>query len=99
MATNINLLKENAKENKDRELIQQHKDLLEKFMKTELDWKFQSRKKIFKIYDVKIEAFNIRFYYNRPLRLFLQALLTNRLEDIANYYPKDYSFNTENISS
>lgn len=84
-----------AKENKDRELIAQHKKLLEQFMKNELDWKYRDRKKILTVYDSKIVDHNIRFYYNRPMRLFLIALLKNKLSSIANYYPKDYGFNRE----
>lgn len=85
------------KELKDNELVKQHKELLDTFMKNELEWNSYRRKKMLKIYDNHITERNIRFYFCRPLRLFVTALITKQLDKIANYFPKDYSFNPEII--
>jgi hypothetical protein len=86
------------KELKDKQLVKEHRELLENFMKNELSWHKSRRDKILRAYDDKVDENNIRFYMFRKLRLFLTALLTNRLNEIANYFPKDYTFNKEQLS-
>ena len=81
----------------DKELIKQHKELLDKFMKNELEWESKRRKKLLEAYDNKIFESNIRFYFCRPFRLFITAFLLNKLDTIANYFPKGYEFNIERI--
>lgn len=81
----------------EKELIRQHKELLDKFMKNELDWESKRRKKLLKTYDIKINEKNIKFFFCRPFKLFLTAMLLNKLDKIANYYPKDYTFNIETL--
>ena len=80
------------KELKDNELVKQHKELLDTFMKNELEWNSYRRKKMLRIYETKVSENNIRFFICRPLRLFTTALITNQLDKIANYFPKDYNF-------
>ena len=80
-----------------KELIKQHKELLDKFMKNELEWESKRRKALLKAYDNKIVEGNIRFYFCRPFRLFITAFLLNKLDKIANYFPKDHEFNIEKI--
>lgn len=84
-----------TKELKDLELVKQHQALLESFMKNELAWKLKRRRKIQEIYKQKIKENNIRFFFNRPLELFLKALITNKLDIIADYFPKGYNFKLE----
>ena len=87
------------KELKDGELVKQHKELLETFMKNELDWNHSRRKAISKVYDNHVNVNNVRYYICRPLKMFLSALLTKQLDKIANYFPKDYNFVYETIGS
>jgi hypothetical protein len=83
------------KELKDIELVRHHKEMLERFMKNELSWKKQRRDVIWRVYDKRITAENIRYYFNRDMRLFLKAMIFNKLPKIANYYPVDYDFITD----
>lgn len=78
------------KEIKDHELVTFHKELLENFMKTTLQWGVDRRKKIRKIYSSYISTENIRYFLNRPIDIFLKALLTQKLDSIANYHPQDF---------
>ena len=83
------------KELKEKELVKEHRELVDSFMKNELAWQGHTRKKILKVYDAKVDDNNIRFFMMRKLRVFLSALLTDKLDQIANYFPKGYSFSKE----
>ena len=71
------------------ELIKLHKGLLISFMVGELQWDFVKRKKALKVYEALINDLNIRQYYNVNIRIFLVALLTDRLNEVAKYFHKD----------
>lgn len=79
------------KELRDAELVTFHRDLIENLMKNKLAWALGRRKKVMKLYDIYINPSNIRYYLCRPLELFLKALLLGKLEDIANYTPKEFN--------
>lgn len=83
------------KEIKNKELVKEHRELVDSFMKNELAWKAHTRKKILRVYDAKVDDSNIRFYMLRKVKVFLSALLTDKLDQIANYFPKGYSFAKE----
>jgi uncharacterized hydantoinase/oxoprolinase family protein len=82
----------------DKDLLRAHKALLEEFMKNELHYHVARRNKIIRIYEAKVDENNIRIFYNRSIEIFLKALLLNKLNVIGNYFPKDYSFNKEQLS-
>lgn len=79
---NYQALPENEIRKTNRELLDHHKLLLDKFLKNTLDQSRKRRVKFFKLYDLLIDEDNIRLYYFRSLRVFISALINNRLDEI-----------------
>lgn len=77
--------KEKLKINK--ELIELHKRCITDYL-VQRSMKLSKRRKFFIIYDFYIKEHNIKEYFFRPIKLFVYALVTNRLSDIQDYIPK-----------
>lgn len=69
------------------ELIDIHKKCIINYL-IQRQIKITRRKQIFIIYDHYINHENIRMFFYRPIKLFVYALVTNRLEEISNYIYK-----------
>jgi len=70
-----------TKELKDSELVALHKTLFEKHIKRKIT-KLDIRKMVIRLYDNKINTENIRLYYNRNIKIFTAALVSDRLDEI-----------------
>lgn len=70
----------------DHELLELHKEVLRAYL-TQRNLKHRYQKKFFKIYDYYIMEKNIRRFFFRSAKLFVYALVTNRLDDIEDYVP------------
>lgn len=86
MLYNILSEKEHLKQN--NELLELHKRCITDYL-IQKSLKLSKRKKFFIIYDYYINDINIREYFFRPIKLFVYALITNRLEEIRDYIPQD----------
>lgn len=75
--------KEIKKTNK--ELIDIHRSLLEGHIKNIPKVTLKQKTQIIRLYDNRITEANIRMFYNRKIKLFFYALLTDRLEEIKQY--------------
>lgn len=79
----------------EKDTLKQNSELLELHKRCITDYliqrslKFSKRKKFFKIYDFYINEVNIREYFFRPIKLFVYALITNRLSEIRDYIPME----------
>lgn len=80
-----------------KELLELHKKVLESYL-TQRNLKHKYQKKFFKLYDLYINEKNIRRYFFRPSRLFVYALITNRLEEIEDYVPYQSKKSLKNVS-
>lgn len=76
---------------KETELITNHRNLVQAYLKKETNWKLSIRKKLLQRYDEQINKENIRFYLNRHVKLFIIALAQDELKAIAKYFPKGYA--------
>jgi hypothetical protein len=79
-------LPEKAIQKVDKELLELHKEVLKSYL-TQRSLKHKYQKKFFKIYDYYISEKNIRRFFFRPAKLFVYALVTDRLDDIEDYVP------------
>lgn len=79
-------LPEKAIQKVDKELLELHKEALKSYL-TQRSLKYEYQKKFFKIYDHYITEENIRRFFFRSAKLFVYALVTNRLDDIEDYVP------------
>lgn len=70
----------------DKELLEIHKEVLRTYL-TQRNLKYKYQKKFFRIYEVYISEENIRRFFFRPVRLFVYALITDRLDEIEDYIP------------
>lgn len=70
----------------DKELLELHKDVLRSYL-TQRNLKHKYQKKFFRLYDYYINIRNIRRYFFRPAKLFVYALVTDRLDEIEDYVP------------
>lgn len=80
-------LPEKEKIKSDKELVELHKRCITNYL-VQRSMKLRKRKKFFIIYDFYIDENNIKEYFFRPIKLFVYALVTNRLSEIQNYIPK-----------
>lgn len=70
-----------------KELIDIHKRCITNYLiQRSLKHKFQ--KKFFILYDHCINEHNIRHFFFRPIRVFVYALITDRLVEIEDYMEK-----------
>ncbi len=67
-----------------RDLIDLHKRCITTYL-TQRAIKYRHQKKFFKLYDTEIDEENILNYFHRPIKLFVYALVTDRLSEISNY--------------
>lgn len=74
----------------EKDLINQHRDLLETFMNNTLQWELSIRKKVLALYEQEINKENIRYYINRDIKVFLQYLIQGKVRKAAKYFPKGY---------
>lgn len=65
-----------------KELLDHHKLIIDKFLKVNLNQKRRRRVVFFALYDLLITEDNIRLFYHKPLKAFIPALINNRLDDI-----------------
>ena len=70
-----------------QELLELHKRCLVYYFSLN-DVKLKTRKKFFRLYDKYISHKNIRQYFFRNMRLFIVALVTDRLSEISDYEVK-----------
>lgn len=82
-------LPEKEKIKSDKELVELHKRCITNYL-VQRSMKLRKRKKFFIIYDFYIDENNIKEYFFRPIKLFVYALVTNRLSEIQNYISKIY---------
>lgn len=80
-------LPEKEKIKSDKELVELHKKCITDYL-VQRSMKLRKRRKFFIIYDFYIDEKNIKEYFFRPIRLFVYALVTNRLSEIQDYIPK-----------
>lgn len=80
-------LPEKEKIKSDKELVELHKRCITNYL-VQRSMKLRKRKKFFIIYDFYIDENNIKEYFFIPIKLFVYALVTNRLSEIQNYIPK-----------
>lgn len=73
---------------KDKDLVDLHKRCLTDYL-VKRSIKLKKRNKFFIIYDHYINHSNISEYFFSPIKLFIYALVTDRLEEIRNYYPSN----------
>lgn len=67
-----------------KELLELHKRCITSYLiQRALKHKYQKR--FFVIYDKYINEKNIRNFFHRPIRVFVYALITNRLGEISDY--------------
>lgn len=75
----------------EKDILKQNKELLELHKRCVTDYliqrsmKISKRKKFFIIYDHYINEVNITEYFFRPIKLFVYALITDRLSEIQDY--------------
>lgn len=84
--------KELLKTNK--ELLELHKRVITNYL-IQKSLKIKKRKKFFIIYDSYISKTNIRRYFYRPIKLFVYAMITDKLkyiEDYVSYEPKNKKY-------
>lgn len=84
--------KELLKTNK--ELLELHKRVITNYL-IQKSLKIKERKKFFIIYDSYISKTNIRRYFYRPIKLFVYAMITDKLkyiEDYVSYEPKNKKY-------
>ena len=74
----------------DKELVELHKRVLTTYL-VQIGVKARTRKKIFKLYDVYLDESNIREYFHRESSIFINALVTDRLEEIRDYFKSSKS--------
>ena len=79
-------LPEKAIQKVDKELLELHKEVLKSYL-TQRSLKHKYQKKFFKIYDHYITEKNTRRFFFRSAKLFVYALVTDRLDEIENYVP------------
>ena len=70
----------------DKELLELHKEVLRSYL-TQRNLKHKHQEKFFRLYDYYISEENIRRFFFRSAKLFVYALVTNRLDDIEDYVP------------
>lgn len=69
-----------------RELLELHKRCIVTYL-TQKAIKYNKQKKFFIIYDYYINEKNIRMFFHRPIKMFVYALITDRLDQIKDYFP------------
>lgn len=69
-----------------RELLELHKRCIVTYL-TQKAIKHNKQKKFFIIYDHYINEKNIRMFFHRPIKMFVYALITDRLDQIKDYFP------------
>jgi hypothetical protein len=70
-----------------KELLELHKRCIVSYL-TSRDLKHSKQKQFFKVYDVYVSYKNIDNYFHRPIKLFVYALITDRLKEITYYVTK-----------
>lgn len=68
-----------------RELLELHKRCIVTYL-TQKSVKYRTQKKFLRLYDYYISEKNIDNYFHRPIKLFVKALVLDRLDDIKDYF-------------
>lgn len=68
----------------DKELVELHKRCITTYL-IQRSLKHKRQKQFFKIYDTYINETNIRNFFFKPIRVFVYALITDRLDKIQDY--------------
>lgn len=87
----VNLI--TPEEIKDHDLLKFHRELLSSFLNTKTNFKLSTKNMILHVYDNTITEDNIRTVYNRNIKLFTAALVTNKLDSITNYHKQGSNIN------
>lgn len=80
-------LSEKALRKANRELLALHQRCIKTHL-TLIGVKVRPQKKFFALYDYYIDENNIREYFHRPIKLFVYALVADRLKEIRDYFPR-----------
>lgn len=83
-------LPEKEKIKSDKELLELHKRCITDYL-VQRSMKIRKRKKFFIIYHHYINDTNIKEFFFRPIKLFVYALITDRLSEIQDYIPSKTS--------
>lgn len=67
-----------------RELVELHKKCITTFL-TQRSVKHRIQVKFFKLYDMYVGINNIYDYFHKPIKVFVNALITNRLDQIQDH--------------
>lgn len=70
-----------------KELLELHKRCIVSYL-TSRGLNHSKQKQFFKVYDVYVSYKNIDNYFHRPIKLFVYALITDRLKEITYYVTK-----------
>ena len=70
-----------------KELVELHKRCITSYL-VQQSVKLKTRRKLFRLYDVYINHKNVRNYFFRDLDIFINALVTDRLDNISDYITK-----------
>lgn len=73
-----------SKELKDSELVELHKSIFLKYIKSKIV-RLDIRKAVQNLYESQINKDNIRLYYNRKISIFTSALVTGQLNTIIKH--------------
>lgn len=69
-----------------KEDIELHKRVITNYL-IQCGYKLTTRHKFFALYDALITPKNILCYFNKPVRIFVKAIVLDRLDEIADIYP------------
>lgn len=78
-------LSEKALKKANRDLLDLHKKCIKTYL-TQVGIKIRYQKKFFSLYDNYLSDGNIREYFHRPIKLFVYAIVTKKLEQIRDYF-------------
>lgn len=79
-----------------KELVELHKRCITTYL-IQRSLKHKKQKQFFKIYDAYIDENNIRNYFFKPIRVFVYALITDKLSKIKDYYTVPKSKRKKNV--
>lgn len=69
-----------------KEDIELHKRVITSYL-IQYGYKVTTRHKFFALYDMLITPSNILCYFHKPVRIFVKAMVLNKLDQIADIYP------------
>jgi hypothetical protein len=70
-----------------KENIELHKRCITTYL-IQCSYRVNTRNKFFALYDRYITPGNILCYFNKPIRIFVKALVQDKLDEIGDIYPQ-----------